>query len=61
VNGRNAQSWEERLAGDVWYVDNVSFRLDIRILFLTVRCVLAGSGIAAEGHATMPDFHGTLT
>ena len=55
VNGRNATTWEERLAHDVWYVDNRSLSLDLRILGRTVRAVLRPQGIAAEGHATMPE------
>jgi len=56
VNGRNATTWKERLAMDVWYVDNRSFALDLRILALTVRTVLRREGISAEGHDTMPEF-----
>lgn len=59
VNGRNAISWEEKFALDVWYVDNRSFWLDLRILFLTVRRVLIRDGISAQGEATMPKFTGT--
>ena len=59
VNGRNALSWEEKFALDVWYVDNRSLLLDIRILFLTVRQVLRRSGISAQGAATMPEFMGS--
>lgn len=59
VNGRNAHSWEERFQLDVWYVDHRSFWLDLRILALTVRRVLAASGIAADGEATMTEFSGT--
>ena len=58
VNGRNAVDWPERFAMDVWYVDNLSFRLDIKIIFKTVECVFKSSGISAEGHATMPPFKG---
>jgi sugar transferase EpsL len=56
VNGRNAQRWEDRFQYDVWYVDNQSLWLDIKILFLTVRAVVKREGISAEGHATMPHF-----
>jgi len=56
VNGRNATTWEERLALDVWYVDHRSFQLDLRILFLTVVSVLRRDGINAPGVATMPEF-----
>lgn len=59
VNGRNALSWEEKFALDVWYVDNWSFWLDIRILWLTVRRVLRREGISGGGEATMREFMGT--
>ena len=59
VNGRNAISWEEKFKLDVWYVDNWSIFLDIKIIFLTILKVLKGEGISAEGHATMPEFKGT--
>lgn len=59
VNGRNALSWEEKFALDVWYVDNQSFWLDIKILFLTVLCVVSRQGISAEGEATMSRFTGS--
>lgn len=55
VNGRNTTSWEERLALDVWYVDNRSLRLDLRIILATVAVVLRRSGISAADHATMPE------
>ena len=58
VNGRNALSWEEKFALDVWYVDNWSFWLDIRILWLTVRRVLRREGISGGGEATMSEFMG---
>ena len=56
VNGRNALSWEEKFSLDVWYVDNRSFWLDMRILTLTTLRVLMRSGISAQGEATMPRF-----
>jgi sugar transferase EpsL len=56
VNGRNAVSWAERLEMDVWYVDHRTFWLDLRILVLTVARVVNRSGIAAQGHVTMPRF-----
>lgn len=59
VNGRNAISWEDKFAFDVWYVDNRSLLLDIRILWLTVRKVLVRDGISAAGEATMSKFTGT--
>jgi lipopolysaccharide/colanic/teichoic acid biosynthesis glycosyltransferase len=58
VNGRNAISWEKKFAYDVWYVDNQSFLLDLRILWLTVKKVLIRDGISADGNATMPTFRG---
>ncbi|WP_374712955.1 sugar transferase [Symbiobacterium terraclitae] len=59
VNGRNALSWEEKFALDVWYVDNWSLWLDIKILWRTVAAVLLRRGVSAEGHVTMPPFTGT--
>lgn len=59
VNGRNAQTWEDRLRDDVWYVDHASLGLDLQILWRTVRVVLGAEGITAEGDATMPPFMGT--
>lgn len=59
INGRNAISWEEKFALDTWYVDNRSFWLDLRILFLTVKKVIVREGISAAGEATMPRFEGT--
>ena len=59
VHGRNLASWEEKFAYDVDYVDHVSFALDVKIIFMTVRCVLAHEGISAEGSATMEDFVGS--
>lgn len=58
VNGRNAITWEEKFKFDVWYVDNQSLWLDIKILFMTVWKVLKGVGISQDGHATMEKFHG---
>lgn len=59
VNGRNAVSWEERLDMDVWYVDNRSLWLDLRILWMTVFKVFQREGISQDGHATMPRFSGS--
>lgn len=59
VHGRNLASWEERFAYDVDYVDHISFALDVKIIFMTIRCVLAREGISAEGSATMEAFTGT--
>lgn len=55
VNGRNAAGWDERLALDVWYVENRSLGLDVKILLRTVRAVLRSEGVSADGHATMPE------
>jgi lipopolysaccharide/colanic/teichoic acid biosynthesis glycosyltransferase len=59
VNGRNAISWERKLDLDVWYVNNRSFTLDLKILALTVVRVIRRQGISAAGHETMPEFRGT--
>uniref|UniRef100_UPI0018D16228 sugar transferase n=2 Tax=Ralstonia TaxID=48736 RepID=UPI0018D16228 len=59
VNGRNALSWEQKFALDVWYVDHRSFWLDLRILGMTVRKVLRRDGISAAGEATMTKFTGS--
>ena len=61
VNGRNAISWADKFALDVWYVDHRSLWLDVRILWMTVRKVLVRDGISAAGEATMPKFAGTKT
>jgi sugar transferase EpsL len=59
VNGRNAISWEEKFALDVWYVDHVSFGLDLKILWLTVVRVFQRKGISQTGQATMEEFMGS--
>ncbi len=59
VNGRNAISWADKFALDVWYVDHRSFWLDVRILWRTVRKVLVRDGISAAGEATMSKFTGS--
>lgn len=58
VNGRNSLSWQKKFEMDVWYVDNHSLWLDLRILALTLRKVMARDGIAAEGQATAEKFTG---
>ena len=58
VNGRNAISWEQKFALDVWYVDHKSMQLDINILLRTVVNVLTRHGVSASGDATMPKFTG---
>ena len=61
INGRNAISWEQKFAFDVWYVDHLSFRLDMKILLRTVGRVLGARGVAAPGQATTTAFTGTTT
>jgi sugar transferase EpsL len=61
VNGRNAISWEEKFKLDVWYVDNQSFWLDMKIILMTVKKVLKREGISALGEATMPEFNPRIT
>lgn len=58
VNGRNTISWEEKFKLDVWYVENQSFWLDVKILFLTVKKVVMREGISAKGEVTMKKFSG---
>ncbi len=60
ANGRNAISWEQKFALDLWYVDHSSLWLDLRILMLTVRRVFDRHGISAQGESTMPRFVGTI-
>ncbi|MGH8436285.1 MAG: sugar transferase [Pseudomonas sp.] len=59
INGRNALSWEEKFKLDVWYVDNRSFWLDLKVIFLTIKKVMVRDGISAEGEVTMPKFAGS--
>lgn len=59
INGRNAISWEEKFKYDVWYVDNQSFWLDIKILFLTVKKVFMHEGISHANDVAMPRFRGS--
>jgi lipopolysaccharide/colanic/teichoic acid biosynthesis glycosyltransferase len=59
VNGRNAISWADKFALDVWYVDHRSMWLDVKILWFTVRKVMVRDGISAAGEATMPKFTGS--
>ena len=58
INGRNALSWTDKFHLDVWYVDNQSFWLDLKIILLTIKKVLVRDGISAEGEATMSKFTG---
>ena len=59
VNGRNALTWEDKFRLDVWYVDNQSLLLDLKILFLTMGIVLRREGISQEGHSTAEEFMGS--
>ena len=59
INGRNAITWEEKFALDVWYVDHLSFWLDAKIILLTLVKALKKEGILAAGDVTMPEFMGS--
>jgi lipopolysaccharide/colanic/teichoic acid biosynthesis glycosyltransferase len=59
INGRNALSWEEKFKLDVWYVDNQSLWLDLKIILRTIKKVLIKDGISAEGEVTMSKFSGS--
>jgi len=58
IHGRNALSWEDKFRLDVWYVDNRSFWLDLKILWLTAKAVIRREGISQQGHPTMEKFRG---
>ena len=60
INGRNAIGWEERFELDVWYVDNQSFWLDLKILILTLKRVLSRDGVSQVGNVTMEKFRGSI-
>ena len=60
VNGRNAISWEQKFAFDVWYVDHIGFWLDMKILWLTIIKVFKSEGITAQNHATIEKFNGSI-
>ena len=60
VNGRNAITWEEKFRLDLWYVDNHSFPLDIKIFFLTIMKIVMRDGISQEGMATAEKFRGSI-
>lgn len=61
VNGRNTISWEQKFEYDVWYVDHISFALDVKILFMTVKKVFVSEGITQEGHVTSEEFKGNIS
>jgi lipopolysaccharide/colanic/teichoic acid biosynthesis glycosyltransferase len=58
VNGRNAISWQQKFEFDVWYVDNISFLLDLKIVFLTLKKVFMREGINSQGQITTESFKG---
>lgn len=60
INGRNAITWEEKFKLDVWYVENKSFKLDLKILLLTIKKVITSDGISNQNHVTMPSFEGEV-
>lgn len=60
VNGRNTLSWKSKFEHDLWYVDHLSFGLDIKILFLTAKKVIVSEGISSESSVTMEKFKGTV-
>lgn len=61
INGRNAISWDDKFKLDVWYVDNRTFWLDIKIIFLTIKKVFVKEGISADGHVTIEPFKGNTS
>lgn len=61
VNGRNAISWEDKFKLDIWYIDNQSIWLDVKIILLTIKKVFLRDGVNASGEATMPKFTGNIT
>jgi len=61
INGRNTISWNEKFDLDVWYVDNISFMLDLRILFITLLKVIKKEGINSDSKKTMETFHGNAS
>ena len=60
AHGRNAVSWEDKFKMDVWYVDNLSFKVDVGIFFDTIKAVLKHEGISSETSATMEEFMGNM-
>jgi len=59
INGRNAISWEDKFDLDIWYVDNHSLRLDMKIIWKTISKIIKRDGISQQGHATIRPFEGT--
>ena len=60
VNGRNAISWQQKFEYDVWYVDHLSLKIDIKILLLTIKKVFVREGISQDGQTTMEEFKGDI-
>jgi lipopolysaccharide/colanic/teichoic acid biosynthesis glycosyltransferase len=60
INGRNAMTWEKRFQLDIWYVENLSFFMDLKIILKTILKIVNSDGINQEGHSTMPKFKGTI-
>ena len=60
INGRNEISWERKFELDVWYVENQSLWLDLKVLFLTLNAIIRRKGITAKNHKTMPKFRGSI-
>ena len=56
VHGRNSLNWDQKFEMDAWYVENISFKVDARIFFMTIKKVITSEGVNAEGHPTMPRF-----
>lgn len=61
INGRNTISWQQKFDYDIWYVDHLSFALDLKILFRTLWNVIRGKGVSQQGHVTVGKFTGTQT
>lgn len=59
VNGRNLLSWDKRFDFDVWYVDHANMKLDLKILWMTLKNVFSANGVSADNHVTMPKFAGS--
>ena len=60
LNGRNNQSWEEKFKADIYYAENVSFLLDLKIFLGAIKVTLSSKGVAMDGEATMPEFNGSI-
>ena len=58
INGRNTISWDQKFESDVWYIKNIGFLLDLKIIFVTIKKVLISDGISSQGHVTIKNFSG---